>query len=80
MALYKHVANKVDLLDGMVDLVLGEVAVPSPGQKWKSELRHGAISTLKVLLRHPWACQLIVAGEGMPGPATWRYMDSILGT
>jgi len=80
MALYKHVANKQNLLEGMVDLVLSEVELPSPGQEWKSELRRGAISTLKVLLLHPWVCQLIVSGEGMPGPATWRQMDAILGT
>jgi AcrR family transcriptional regulator len=80
MALYKHVANKDDLLEGMVDLVLSEVELPSPGQEWRSELRRGALSTFEVLLRHPWACQLIVTGGGGSGPARWRQMDSILGT
>ncbi|HVR33813.1 MAG TPA: TetR/AcrR family transcriptional regulator C-terminal domain-containing protein [Acidimicrobiia bacterium] len=80
MALYKHVANKHDLLEGMVDLVLSEVELPPPGKQWKSELRQGAISTLKVLLRHPWACQLIVSGGAGPGPAMLRHMDGILGT
>lgn len=80
MALYKHVANKADLLEGIVDLVLSEVELPSPGQEWKSELRRGALSTFEVLLRHPWACQLMVSGGGGSGPARWRQMDAILGT
>lgn len=80
MALYKHVANKDDLLGGMVDLVLDEVELPSPGQDWKTEIRNAAISTLRVLLRHPWAGPLIVSGKGGPGPATWRHMNAILGT
>lgn len=80
MALYKHVANKHDLLEGMVDLVLMEVELPPPGEKWKSALRQGAISTLKVLLRHPWACQLIVSGGGGTGPASLHQMNTILGT
>lgn len=80
MALYKHVANKHDLLEGMVDLVLSEVELPPPGEEWKSALRQGAISTLKVLLRHPWACQLIVSGGTGPGPAMLHQMNTILGT
>lgn len=80
MALYKHVANKDDLLEGIVDLVLSEVELPSPGEPWKEELRRGALSTFEVLLRHPWACQLLVTGGGGSGPARWRQMDAILGT
>jgi AcrR family transcriptional regulator len=80
MALYKHVAHKEDLLEGMVDLVLGEVDLPSPGRPWKAELRRGAISTFEVLLRHPWACRLLIANGGGSGPARWRLMDAILGT
>lgn len=72
MALYKHVANKNDLLEGMVDLVLMEVELPPPREEWKSALRQGAISTLKVLLRHPWAPQLIVSGGAGAGPAMLR--------
>ncbi|MEX1126515.1 MAG: TetR/AcrR family transcriptional regulator C-terminal domain-containing protein [Acidimicrobiia bacterium] len=80
MALYKHVANKDDLLEGIVDLVLSEVDLPSPGEAWKAELRRGALSTFEVLMRHPWACQLLVTGGGGSGPARWRQMDNILGT
>ncbi len=80
MALYKHVTNKGDLLEGMVDLVLSEMELPSPGQEWKAELRQGAISILRTLLRHPWAPQLIVSGGAGSGPATPRQMNAILGT
>ena len=30
MALYKHVANKDEMLDGMLDVVVGEIDLPSP--------------------------------------------------
>lgn len=80
MALYKHVANKDDLLEGMVDLVLSEAEPPSAGEDWRSELRRGALSMFEVLLSHPWACELIVTGAGGAGPARWRQMDAILGT
>lgn len=80
MALYKHVVNKDDLLGSMVDIVLSEIDLPSPGGPWKTELREGATSTFTILLRHPWARQLLVSGGGGSGPARWRQMDAILGT
>lgn len=80
MALYKHVENKDDLLEGMLDLVVGEADQPVPGGDWKAELRRGALSTFETLLRHPWACQLHMAGGGGTGPARVRQMDAILGT
>jgi AcrR family transcriptional regulator len=80
MALYKHVANKEDLLAGMVDLVLDEVEPPTPGRDWREELRRGATSTFETLLRHPWACQLVVVEAGGSGPARFRFMNAFLGT
>jgi AcrR family transcriptional regulator len=81
MALYKHVANKDDLLEAIVDLVLDEVDLPSPGGPWKAELRKGALSTFEVLQRHPWACRLLASGGGGgSGPARWHLMDAMLGT
>ena len=80
MALYKHVANKDDLLEGMHDLVLSEAQSPVPGGDWKAELRRGALSTFEVLLRHPWACQLHMASGGGSGPARFGQMNAILGT
>src|SRR3954470_17246025 len=55
MSLYNHVANKDDLLDGMVDIVFSEIEAPSPGGDWKAELRTRATSTRDALNRHRWA-------------------------
>ena len=56
MALYRHVANKDDLIDGMVDQVFGEIPLPSADLAWKSWMRERAISVRHALVRHPWAC------------------------
>src|SRR6201987_3262599 len=55
MALYKHVANKEELLDGMVDIVVGEVDPPVSGGAWKSAVRQRILSARRSLRRHPWA-------------------------
>src|ERR1039458_1992243 len=55
MALYKHVANKDELLDGMVDIVFGEIESPSGDLEWRSAMRRRAISTREALKRHSWA-------------------------
>src|SRR6195952_4004002 len=61
MSLYNHVANKVDLLDGMVDIVFGEIEPPSPDVDWRTAMRARAISTRDALRRHPWAIGLMEA-------------------
>lgn len=78
MSLYNHVANKDDLLQGMVDIVVGEIELPSESAHWKTAMRQSAISAHTVLLRHRWAPQLLPSGGGMPGPARVRYMDGVL--
>jgi AcrR family transcriptional regulator len=78
MSLYNHVANKDDILDGMVDFVADEFELPSPGIDWKAAMRKTAISAHEALLRHPWAANLMLSGASV-SPARLRYMDSILG-
>jgi AcrR family transcriptional regulator len=78
MSLYNHVANKDEILDGIVDLVSGEVEVPAAGGDWKSAVRQSAISTHEVLLRHPWACALSVSRPRV-GTAKLRYVDWLIG-
>jgi AcrR family transcriptional regulator len=78
MSLYNHVANKDEILDGIVDLVSGEVAVPAAGGDWKSAVRQSAISTHEVLLRHPWACALSVSRPRV-GTAKLRYVNWLIG-
>jgi AcrR family transcriptional regulator len=83
MSLYNHVANKGDLVDAMVDLVLAEVELPSEEADWRAAIRQCAISFHEVLLRHPWAAPLIMSTASTPGPALesprLQYMDWLLG-
>ena len=78
MSLYNHVANKHDLLDGMIDIVFGEIRLPSREGDWKTEMRERAISAREVLLRHGWAIGLM-EGRMRPGPANLRYHDAVMG-
>jgi AcrR family transcriptional regulator len=70
MALYRHVANKEDLLDGMVEEVYAEVEVPA-GVGWRPTMRQRAVSMREALRRHPWAVGLMETSA--PGPANLRY-------
>jgi AcrR family transcriptional regulator len=78
MSLYHHVANKEDLLDGMVDVVFGEVELPSREGDWRTAMRRRADSFRAVLARHRWAIGL-VDSRTAPGPATLRHHDAVLG-
>ena len=78
MSLYHHVRNKEDLLGGMLDIVYSEIGTPSRRGEWRSAMRRTAISFHHVLLRHRWACSLLMSPMG-PGPARLRYMDAVLG-
>jgi AcrR family transcriptional regulator len=79
MSLYKHVANKSDLLDGMTDAVFGEIELPVIGADWRPAMRDRAISARAALNRHPWATAL-VSSRMSPGPATLRHHDTVIGT
>jgi len=78
MSLYKHVANKEEILDGIVDLVVGEISIPDQGTHWKKAMRRRATSAREVLSRHSWAIGLLEA-RGSTGPAALRYLNAILG-
>ena len=78
MSLYNHVANKEDLLDGMIDLVFGEIELPSAAEGWRRAMRQRAISVRTVLARHRWAIGLMESRTS-PGPATLRHHDAVLG-
>ncbi len=77
MSLYNHVTNKDDLLEGMVELVVGEIAEPTAGGDWKAAIRELAVSTHEVLLRHPWTVELWT--NTFPGPSRFRQMEWLLG-
>ncbi|MFI4972316.1 MAG: TetR/AcrR family transcriptional regulator C-terminal domain-containing protein [Hyphomicrobiales bacterium] len=79
MSLYNHVANKDDILDGMVDVAFSEIDLPSAGSDWKAAMRDRAISTREMLIRHPWAVGLMES-RSTAGPATLRHHDSVIGS
>lgn len=78
MALYKHVANKEELLDGMVDVIVGEIDPPVSGADWKNAVRLRILSARRSLLRHPWARQVLESRTNRT-PAVLEYMDSFIG-
>lgn len=79
MSLYRHVANKGDLLNGMVDAVFAEVELPSHLDDWKTALRKRSTSLRDMLKRHPWANGLMDSAA-TPGAATLRHHDRVLGS
>ncbi|TFV67807.1 UNVERIFIED_ORG: TetR family transcriptional regulator [Bacillus sp. AZ43] len=79
MALYKHVANKDELLDGMVDLVIDEFERPGPGLRWDDAVRHRVLSARRAVLRHPWARRAIESRTRRT-PTVLAYMDEMTGT
>jgi AcrR family transcriptional regulator len=78
MSLYKHVAGKEDVLDGMADLITGDFAVPSSDGDWRESIRRSATSAHEVLLRHPWAGS-VIESRSSAGPARLRYIDAVIG-
>ena len=78
MSLYHHVANKDAILDGLIDLVFGEIDLPVGEADWKAAMRRRAISAREVLRRHPWATGLMES-RSTPGAANLRHHDAVLG-
>jgi AcrR family transcriptional regulator len=78
MSLYNHVANKNDLLDGILDLVLAEGDPPSPIDGWDTAIRRSAVSMHDALRRHPWASPLLMV-PGRIRPARLQYIEALLG-
>jgi AcrR family transcriptional regulator len=78
MALYKHVANKDEMLDGMVDVVVGEIDPPLAGADWKTAIRERVLSARRALLRHPWASR-VIESRTAPTPTVIGYMDEMIG-
>ena len=78
MALYKHVANKEELLDGMVDVVVAEIDPPAPGTDWKPAVRRRVLSARQALLRHPWASRAMESRTA-PTPVVLEYLNSMIG-
>lgn len=85
MSLYYHVANKETLLDGMVDVLVGEInkavaetEIPDPSEDWKTALRKTILTARAVMLRHTWAPSVIESRTTF-SPTLARYFDGVLG-
>jgi AcrR family transcriptional regulator len=78
MTLYRHVASKDELLDGMVDVVFDEMYVPAIGGDWKAELRRRGLSARTALKRHPWAVGLMES-RMHPGRASAAHHNATMG-
>jgi AcrR family transcriptional regulator len=78
MSLYHHVANKDDILDGIVDVVFGEIELPTGEAGWEAAMRRRSVSAREALRRHPWATGLMESRR-TPGPANIRHHDAVLG-
>lgn len=79
MSLYNHVANKDDILDGMIDLVIQEIELTNDAGTWREAMRHRALSAHEVFGRHPWVPVLMDSRESS-GPARLRYFEWVIGT
>jgi AcrR family transcriptional regulator len=78
MSLYNHVANKDDVIKGILQRVADEIEPPSLDEEWDVSIRKSAISAHDALRRHPWACNLMMA-PGYLLATRIRYMDALLG-
>jgi AcrR family transcriptional regulator len=79
MSVYYYVANKDEILDGIVDLVFSQIELPTPGGDWRAEIHRRAHSARRVLRAHPWAIGLMESRTS-PGPATLRHHDAVIAT
>src|SRR5215213_9038503 len=78
MALYKHVASKEELLDGMVDVIVADIDLPTPGSDWKDAVRQRILSARRALLRHRWASQ-VIESRTHASLVVLDHMDSLIG-
>jgi AcrR family transcriptional regulator len=79
MAMYRHVRSKDDLLDGVVEVIVGEIERPLADEDWKASLRQQAMAARRVMLRHPWA-RRVLEERGTSGPASLAHIEAVLAT
>ncbi|HEX5088096.1 MAG TPA: TetR/AcrR family transcriptional regulator C-terminal domain-containing protein [Nocardioides sp.] len=77
MSMYHYVANKGEILDGLVDLVFAEIELPAATGDWRAEMTRRARSAIEVLRRHPWSIGLLES-RTTPGPATLAHHDATI--
>lgn len=79
MSVYHYVANKDEIIDGIVDMVFSEIDLPATEGEWQAEMRRRGISARRVLRVHPWAIPLLQSRTS-PGPATLAHHNAVIGS
>ncbi|MCX3062127.1 TetR/AcrR family transcriptional regulator [Streptomyces beihaiensis] len=81
MSLYYYVPSKEDLVELMVDEVIGETRLPErPGADWRASLVAAADEKRALWLRHPWLATAWTHGHPIWGPNSLRQQEFVLGT
>ncbi|MFB9903541.1 TetR/AcrR family transcriptional regulator [Allokutzneria oryzae] len=81
-SLYRHVTNRDELIELVVDEVYGEIEVPAPAsaQDWRAGVTACAHSVRSMILRHPWIASVLgQVGLSYLGPNVMRLNDRMLG-
>lgn len=79
MSLYNHVEGKDDLLDGITELVAGEIEPPDAAAGWRVAIRARMLSARAVLRRHPWAA-VLMESRGGAGPTRLSHYEALVAT
>jgi len=79
MSLYWHVASKEELLDLMIDAVMGEQQVPEPSGDWRADLGTLARSARSAFHQHLWVMDFMV-GRPPAGPKALQNLERALGS
>ena len=77
MSLYKHVANKDDLINGLVEFVIGQIEIDPESTDWKEAMRQRAITARRVLVEHSWAVGLMES-RALEGSVATGYIEATL--
>lgn len=83
MGLYRYAKNRADLLDGITELVLGQLVIPTDGGDWQEQLRRTAHDFRALALAHPHVVPLLVTRPlstplGLRPLGTLRPLENIL--
>lgn len=78
MALYRYFSTKDELVDALLNRVLGRFARPKEAAGWIEDLRTFARAHLRLLTSHPWAIAPLI-GHPYPGSNALPIGESALG-
>jgi AcrR family transcriptional regulator len=78
MALYNHFATKEELVDALLDRVLGRFEPEPASDDWAEDLHRFARAHRRLLVRHPWAVAPLFT-QPNPGLSAVRIGEIALG-